>query len=243
MPLYQTRARRRDGEQTYTGISRSRRQKLSWAIQRKGIRIKEVKIFEKLISQIISRHNNAFKLVRQRQELNLEPAATHATQADIITIFTQLLHTIPGYTFIADGLDKYTYLDNSSASIKKFLHDVTNAVISTHTQVLFISRNKPEIQQALIKDAPKSFNKYKIIPEDIQSDTAIFSQDIINRKLPNKTDNIQSTISETITNQCQGQFLWLKIQKDSLRAGINKKQLQHAIEDTPTRLNDLYDHN
>ncbi|KAF9763038.1 hypothetical protein IL306_003257, partial [Fusarium sp. DS 682] len=91
--------------------------------------------------------------------------------------------------------------------------------------------------------APKSFAEYKIIPEDVRSDTAVFSRDIVNRKLPNKTDDVRSTLSETMTDRCQGQFLWLKIQEDSLRAGMNKKQLQHAIEDTPTGLNDLYDRN
>ncbi|SPJ74766.1 uncharacterized protein FTOL_04497 [Fusarium torulosum] len=195
------------------------------------------------ISQIVSRHDNAFELVRQRRELNLEPAATRATRADIIAVFTQLLHTIPGCTFVADGLDECTYLDNSSASVKKFLHDVTNAVVGTHARVLFVSRDEPDIRQALILDAPKSFAECKIMPEDVRSDTAVFSRDIVNRKLPNKTDDVRLTLSETMTDRCQGQFLWLKIQEDSLRAGMNKKQLQRVIEDTPTGLSDLYDHN
>ncbi|KAH7207392.1 hypothetical protein DER44DRAFT_615563, partial [Fusarium oxysporum] len=195
------------------------------------------------ISQIVSRHDNAFELVRQRRELNLEPAATRATRADIIAVFTQLLQTIPGCTFVADGLDECTYLDHSSASVKKFLHDVTNAVVGTHARVLFVSRDEPEIRHALIEDAPQSFTEYKIMPEDVRSDTAVFSRDIVNRKLPNKTNDVRSTLSETMTDRCQGQFLWLKFQEDSLRAGMNKKQLQHAIEDTPTGLNDLYDHN
>ncbi|KAM0364098.1 hypothetical protein ACHAPK_010973 [Fusarium culmorum] len=182
-------------------------------------------------------------LVRQRRELNLEPTATRATRADVIAVFTQLLHTIPGCTFVADGLDECTHLDNSSSSVKKFLHDVTNAVVGTHARVLFVSRGEPEIRQALIEDAPESFAEYKIMPEDVRSDTAVFSRDIVNRKLPNKTDDVLSTLSETMTDRCQGQFLWLRLQEDSLRAGMNKKQLQHAIEDTPTGLNDLYNDN
>ncbi|KAH7163707.1 hypothetical protein DER46DRAFT_604910 [Fusarium sp. MPI-SDFR-AT-0072] len=195
------------------------------------------------ISQIVSRHDNAFELVRRRRELNLEPAATRATRTDVITVFTQLLHAIPGCTFVADGLDECTYLDNSSISVKKFLHDVTNAVVGTNARVLFVSRDEPEIRHALIEDAPESFTEYKIMPEDVRSDTAALSRDIVNRKLPNKTNDVRSTLSETMTDRCQGQFLWLKFQEDSLRAGMNKKQLQNAIEDTPTGLNDLYDHN
>ncbi|KAF6515082.1 hypothetical protein HZS61_004988 [Fusarium oxysporum f. sp. conglutinans] len=194
------------------------------------------------ISQIVSRHETAFELVRRRRELNLEPAATRATRADVITVFTQLLHAIPGCAFVADGLDECTYLDNSSTSVKKFLHDVTNAVVGTNARVLFVSRAEPKIQHALIEDAPESFAEYKIMPEDVRSDTAAFSRDIVNRKLSNETDDFRSTISETMADRCQGQFLWLKIQEDSLRAGITKKELQQAIEDTPTGLDDLYDH-
>ncbi|KAM3428024.1 hypothetical protein MY4824_009090 [Beauveria thailandica] len=43
-------------------------------------------------------------------------------------------------------------------------------------------------------------------------------------------------------HRCQGQFLWLKMQEQSLRGGMNRKQLQHAIEDTPTGLHHLYSH-
>ncbi|TVY62450.1 hypothetical protein Focb16_v004096 [Fusarium oxysporum f. sp. cubense] len=194
------------------------------------------------ISQIVSRHETAFELVRQRRELNLEPAATRATRADVITVFTQLLHAIPGCAFVADGLDECTYLDNSSTSVKKFLHDVTNAVVGMNARVLFVSRAEPKIQLALIEDAPESFAEYKIMPEDVRSDTAAFSRDIVNRKLSNKTDDFRSTIFETMADRCQGQFLWLKIQEDSLRAGMAKKELQQAIENTPTGLDDLYDH-
>lgn len=52
VPLYRTGAGRRDGEQTYTGTSGSRRQKLCWAIRRKGMRVEEVEIFEKLVDQL-----------------------------------------------------------------------------------------------------------------------------------------------------------------------------------------------
>ncbi|KAF9770055.1 hypothetical protein IL306_012442 [Fusarium sp. DS 682] len=151
------------------------------------------------ISQIVPCHDNAFEVVRQRRELNLEPAATRATRTDVITVFTQLLHTIPGCTFIADGLDECTYLDNSSTSVKKFLHDVTNAVVGTNTRILFVSRDELEIRHALIEDAPESFTEYKIMPEDVRSDTAAVSQDVVNRKLPNKTDDVRSTLSDVET--------------------------------------------
>ncbi|RSL41816.1 hypothetical protein CEP51_016541, partial [Fusarium floridanum] len=192
------------------------------------------------ISQIVSRHEDAFEHVRQRRESDPDPVASRAT---VITLFTQLLHAIPGCTFIADGLDECTYLDNSSTSVAKFLHDVTDAAAGTNARVLFVSRDEPEIRHALIDDARDSFAEHKIMPEDVRSDTAAYSRSIVNRKLPNKSDDVRSTLSEAMSDRCQGQFLWLKMQEESLRRVMNKKQLQHAIANTPTGLDHLYDHN
>jgi hypothetical protein len=67
------------------------------------------------ISQIVSRHEIAFEHVRQRLDSTSNPLATRAT---IITLFRQLLYVIPGCTFIADGLDECTYLENSSMMLQ-----------------------------------------------------------------------------------------------------------------------------
>ncbi|RBA11145.1 hypothetical protein FPRO05_04318 [Fusarium proliferatum] len=192
------------------------------------------------ISQIVSRHEGAFEYVRQKWESDPDPVAARST---VISLFAQLLHAIPGCTFIADGLDECISLENANISVAKFLHDITNAVAGANARLLVVSRDEPEIRRALINDTRESFAQYKILPEDVRSDTAAYSQYIIDRKLPNKIDDIRSTLSEAMTNRCQGQFLWLKMQEESLRRGMNKKQLQSAIENTPTGLDHLYDRN
>ncbi|KAJ0132111.1 hypothetical protein HZ326_24798 [Fusarium oxysporum f. sp. albedinis] len=192
------------------------------------------------ISQIVSRHEGAFEHVRQKWESDSDPVATRST---VISLFTQLLHDIHGCTFVADGLDECTSLNNTNNSAAKFLHDVANAVAGTNARLLVVSRDEPEIRYALINDTRESFVEYRIMPEDVRSDTAAYSQSIVDRKLPNKSDDIRSTLSEAMTNRCQGQFLWLKMQEESLRRGMNKKQLQSAIENTPTGLDHLYDRN
>ncbi|KAI3581766.1 hypothetical protein IWW34DRAFT_616852, partial [Fusarium oxysporum f. sp. albedinis] len=192
------------------------------------------------ISQIVSGHEGAFEHVCQKWESDSDPVATRST---VISLFTQLLHAIPGCTFVADGLDECTSLGNTNTSVAKFLHDITNAVAGTNARLLVVSRDEPEIRYALINDARESFAEYRIVPEDVRSDTAAYSQSIVDRKLPNKSDDIRSTLSEAMTNRCQGQFLWLKMQEESLRRGMNKKQLQSAIENTPTGLDHLYDRN
>ncbi|KAI8710938.1 hypothetical protein NCS52_01522700 [Fusarium sp. LHS14.1] len=192
------------------------------------------------ISQIVSRHEDAFEHARQRWESDLDPVATRAA---VIALFTQLLHAIPGCTFVVDGLDECACLDNSSTSVAKFLHDITDAVAGTDTRVLLVSRDEPSIRRALVDVARESFAEYKIMPEDVRSDTAAYSRSIVSRTLPNKSDDVRSTLSVAMTNRCQGQFLWLKMQEKSLGGWMNKKQLQHAIANTPTGLDNLYDDN
>ncbi|SCO54286.1 uncharacterized protein FFNC_15439 [Fusarium fujikuroi] len=77
-PLYQAGAVRRDCEQTYTGMPGSRRQKLSWAFRRKGMRAEEVEIFEKLVDQLD-------KLVPSRESMPL----IHKPDPGRIDVFAQ----------------------------------------------------------------------------------------------------------------------------------------------------------
>ncbi|KAH6959661.1 hypothetical protein BKA56DRAFT_449510, partial [Ilyonectria sp. MPI-CAGE-AT-0026] len=190
------------------------------------------------VSQVVSQHGGAFEHVRQKWEADSDPVVT---RANAVMLFTQLLRVVPGCTFLVDGLDECTYLDNSSTSVTKFLHTVIDAVVGTNTRVLVVSRAEPEIRHALTDDTPESFAEYEIAPDDVRSDTAAYSRDIVDRKLPNKSDDVRSTLSEAMTDQCEGQFLWLKMQEKSLRKGMSKKRLQHTIEETPAGLDQLYD--
>ncbi|PWI65090.1 hypothetical protein PCL_07389 [Purpureocillium lilacinum] len=192
------------------------------------------------ISQIVSCHEGAWDHARQRRESDSDPIAARST---IITLFAELLHITPNCTFISDGIDECAYLGNRSSSVAKFLRDVIDAVVRTNARVLFVSRDEPEIRHALIYNEHQSFVEYKIMPEDVRSDTAAYSEFIVHRKLPNKSEDVRLTLSEAMTNRCEGQFLWLKMQEESLRRGMNKKQLQHAIANTPSGLDHLYDHN
>ncbi|KAJ6439237.1 ankyrin repeat domain-containing protein 52 [Purpureocillium lavendulum] len=192
------------------------------------------------VSQIVSHHESAYEHVRKRWESDTDPLATRAT---IITVFKELLDVVARCTFVADGLDECAYLDNSSTSVAKFVHDVTHAVAGTNARILFVSRDEHKIRRALVVDARETFAEYTILPEDVRSDNAAYSQSIVNRRLPNKSDDLRATLSEAMTDRCRGQLLWLKMQEESLREGMNKKRLQDAIANTPTGLDHLYDRN
>ncbi|KAH7124486.1 ankyrin-1, partial [Dactylonectria macrodidyma] len=195
------------------------------------------------ISQVMSSDAGAFDLVRQRWEDQQEQVATRAT---VVKLFRDLLLAIPGCTFVLDGLDECTSMDEhrmgaGSESIARFLETVKQAAADTTTRIMIVSRDESEIRDALMDDASEEVVEYKISHEDVRADTVSYSKDIVCRKLSNKSEDIKSDISQQMAGRCEGQFLWLKLQEDHLRRGLNKKQLQDAIAKTPRGLERLYE--
>ncbi|KAF4423147.1 ankyrin repeat domain-containing protein 52 [Fusarium austroafricanum] len=141
-----------------------------------------------------------------------------------------------GCTLIADGLDEIP-------SVSRFLEAVLDAAAGTNTRVLMVSRDETMIRQALTGHCDINFTEYKISLEDVQSDTKACSRSIVDRKLPNKSEDIRSDLSETMAARCEGQFLWLELQEETLRKGMSKKQLERVIGNAPAGLERLYDQN
>ncbi|KAJ3550317.1 hypothetical protein NM208_g41 [Fusarium decemcellulare] len=190
------------------------------------------------ISQVVLNHQAAFEHARETWVLDSDAVSTRRTA---ISLFKQLIDLVPNCTFIADGLDECTHLDNTGNSVGRFLHAFCEAITGTETRVLLVSRDEPEIRYAIMEDAPESFNEYKISASDVQSDTAVYSRFIIDRKLPNKSDDARSLLSKAMADRCEGQFLWLKMQEKSLRKGMNMKKLRNTVEETPPGLDAVYD--
>uniref|UniRef100_A0A8H7NHK0 ZZ-type domain-containing protein n=2 Tax=Bionectria ochroleuca TaxID=29856 RepID=A0A8H7NHK0_BIOOC len=140
-------------------------------------------------------------------------------------------------------VNRVTVINLFNWPIVRFLRTIIDAVAGTRTRVLFVSRDEPDIRDVLMNDAHATFDEYRIMLEDVRPYTNVYAHAIVNRKLYNKSDDVRSSLSEAMSDRCQGQFLWLKMQEECLRGGMNKKQLRQAIENTPTGLNSLYDHN
>lgn len=191
------------------------------------------------ILQIMLQNQVAFSYVRRFWEQDSDQVLTRLSS---IKLLTQILHIVPNCTFIADGLDECLHLENHDSSVERFLRAVTDAISETKTRILVVSRDEPQIRYAF-HEAHGSFFEYKISPDDVRSDTAVYSQEIVNRKLSNKSDLVRSDLSSVMTDRCEGQFLWLKIQEESLRRGMSQKQLRNVVGRTPTGLEAVYARN
>ncbi|KAM0637070.1 hypothetical protein ACHAQF_009104 [Verticillium nonalfalfae] len=134
-------------------------------------------------------------------------------------------------------------MDDRSTSAANFLHATTNAIAGTETRILIVSRFLAGFQHALKRGDRGTLSEYKLGPDDVQPDITAYSRDIVDRKLSNKNLVLRSSLSEAMATRCEGQFLWLRLQGESLRRGMSKRQLEEAVEETPTELDRVYDHN
>ncbi|KAH6871904.1 hypothetical protein B0T10DRAFT_589307 [Thelonectria olida] len=103
-----------------------------------------------------------------------------------------------------------------SVSVTSFLETVKQAVTGTNTRIMVVGRDESEIRHTLTDVTNGAFVEYRISSGDVRADTASYSTSIVDRKLFNKSQEIRTDISERMTGRCEGQFLWLKMQGDSL---------------------------
>ncbi|RNJ56637.1 hypothetical protein D7B24_007001 [Verticillium nonalfalfae] len=192
------------------------------------------------VSQVISTHDGAFQLALERQECDPDPIATRHT---IMSVFESIACLVPGCTFVLDGLDECTNIDGGGRdSVVVFLDAVMKALAGAKARLLVVSRFLAEIQHSLRGDEPERLREYKLRPSHVQADIAAYSRDVVEKKLQNKNTALRASLSNTMAERCEGQFLWIRLQGDSLRRGMSKKQLEDAVKDTPTNLERVYDH-
>ncbi|KAF5985798.1 ankyrin [Fusarium coicis] len=189
--------------------------------------------------QVSTKANDAFECIRRAWENDLSEQASRRTLVDL---FKQMMAAVPGCVFVADGLDECSQLSNGDSSVSRFLKDIANAIGGTDVRLLLVSRDEPEIRKAL-GEHKGTLSEYKIGTNDVQADTAAFSQSVVNRTLCGKSEDLQLAISEAMTDRCQGQFLWIKMQEQSLRTTMSKKRLYEVLKNTPSGLDRLYDQN
>ncbi|KAF6782827.1 ankyrin repeat domain-containing protein 52 [Colletotrichum sojae] len=193
------------------------------------------------IAQVMSQSQAALGVVHRTRLAQHEQVATRAT---IVKLFREILQAVPSCTFILDGLDECTCVEetrNGGVSVVRFLDELRQAVTDTTAQILIVSRNEPEIRQRLMQYP--GFNEYTISPGDVRADNLVYSKSIVDNKLCNKDEPTRLSISQRMADRCNGQFQWLRMQENFLRKGRNKKQLEKDIDETPPGLDHLYDRN
>ncbi|PNH51646.1 hypothetical protein VD0002_g10228, partial [Verticillium dahliae] len=145
---------------------------------------------------------------------------------------------VPGCVLVVDGLNECTAPADSSSFITRFLEDDKNANTPA-TRVVVNCRDESEIRQTLRANDSYSLAEYQISPRDVHDDASTFSRSIVDKKLAKKPEDIRASLSKTMTDRSDGQFLWLLLQEQSLKSWKTLVQLQRGLDSTPAGLNNL----
>jgi serine/threonine-protein phosphatase 6 regulatory ankyrin repeat subunit B len=165
-----------------------------------------------------------------------------ASQTVIIGLFRQVVRMIPNCTLVIDGLDECVP-DSSCLSVADFIKEVNEAVRDTDTKILVMSRPENSIRQALKEVKSAKFSEHGVRKDDVRSDIEALSKVIVAEKLRDQGEAIQVEMTKKMSDQSKGQFLWLRLQQDSLSEGLSQKELQDAIDKMPADLPVLYSRN
>jgi len=199
------------------------------------------------IIHLITQSQSVFQLVRNQWETT---DGRTASQHDIKELFNAIVQHIPECIFIVDGLDECATLDvtagDSNGSLPAFLECLTNIISRSKSRLLIVSRNDVRIREGLRIDSNEmqgQLLELKISPNDVKADAALLSQNIVDRKLANKSDSQREELATRLVNRCDSMLLGIKLLEDDLRGGKNLKQLQRAIDEAPNKLDRIYDRN
>lgn len=185
------------------------------------------------IRQIVSQNDTTFRMAAMQAEAE---TGQEASRSSLVRLLNDIVHAVSGYTLIADGLDE------CAIRVRDFLFDIKMAIKGSNTRILIASRHQSSIHDSLIADNEGiNFAELRILPEDTQADILAYSNSIVSQKLSQKPQDTQHEISKVMVDRCQGQFLWMKLQSDSLRNTLSKKQLQKAISNTPSGIMRVYE--
>lgn len=168
---------------------------------------------------------------------------TIAFTADIVTSFKEAVRMFPDCTLVIDGLDECGGDEahrEDNTSMAAFLTAIRDAISGTNTRILITSRDEVDIRQGLMKTAEITSTEYKILPRDLHADIGQYSRKLVDEKLAKTEQNIRQELCQKMTDRCEGQFLWVKLQGSNLKSWKNKTQLETAIDKAPSGLELLY---
>ncbi len=192
------------------------------------------------IAQVISSDSKAFAVARDEWHDQHEQLASRAT---ITNLFREILHVIPNYTFVLDGLDECSWMGqnhNQSSILKEFVELILHTTTDTPARVMIFSRDEPEIRQTL---QGQGCTEITLSVENVGPDVSLYARSIVGMKLPKKDEPTKDDLARRMADRCKGQFIWLRMQQGSLRGSKNKRQLEAIIDEAPSGLEKLYERN
>ncbi|KAL8358804.1 hypothetical protein RB601_009925 [Gaeumannomyces tritici] len=180
-------------------------------------------------------------------------APPRASQDVTVKVLRHVLRRLDGCTLVVDGLDECRW--TSGAERFDDIHDrdsavgfflaIAEAASRTKTRILLVSRKENYLTRAfnsqLVLSEDIASIAYSILPNDVNTDARALAHEIVDKKLPRRTDEERCRLAERIVAKSEGMFLWMIMLGEYLSGTKSESALVRAIEQTPTGLDHIYD--
>lgn len=190
------------------------------------------------LSQLVRSLPLAMQLVSDSAETSAEKLAS---ENQIWSMLRMALALQTNIHLVVDGLDEYPLAGDQRS---KFLYRLEQCVSGSRTKLLLVSRREADIELA-IAQLQSSIHCQECILDNtvLGKDLEAYAMTLVDEKLTSHTTEFRGEIVQTLTQRCDGMFLWIKLQQDRLRSGKSKRELRKVINNAPSGLAKSYDRN
>jgi len=205
-------------------------------------------ILRSWLAQLLDQDTNVVNLMESAFAQRMTKNQT-LSQLELWQLFVLIGESGTSYTLVVDGFDECTHIDSGTNYHTKdprnhFLRDLTTHLQKTKFKVLVVSRDVADIREYLDPKAAKSedlqVTEYGITAEDNEDDVRSFSEDMVNRRLPNKDLMLRESLTKSAASRSEGMFLWIKLLENEISPGQNARELQQTITEMPAGVSEAY---
>lgn len=169
-------------------------------------------------------------------ELALEKLRESAMQVGksvLWDLHSSFLRRDNDWILVVDGIDECPPRGNGldrAEGRAGFLTNLWRAIAGTHTRVLVVSRDEPDIRLQFGSSSKQrdevAFYKHRLVIEDVESDVLAFCKRVAKIRLANKSAAIHNEIAEKMAAKSEGMFLCVDLHQRNQSA---QWQEQNAI--------------
>ncbi|KAI0442535.1 ankyrin repeat and SOCS box protein 7 [Xylaria telfairii] len=171
------------------------------------------------------------------------------SQLELWQLFVTIGQSGLGFALVVDGFDECTHINSKTKYHTTdprniFLKELVTHLAKTDFRVLVVSRDIADIRDCLQPDVSHSDNleafDYGITARDTGADVTAFSENMVNKALPNKVPGLRESLAKTAATRSEGMFLWIKLLESEISSGQNAWELQQTITEMPAGISEAY---
>ncbi|KZF24380.1 ankyrin [Xylona heveae TC161] len=212
-------------------------------------------ILRSFLAQILNQSKEALKVVREPLKVAREPCDDYHegfvfTLEEQWRLFRKFCQRIKQCVFIIDGFDECWEFDrtmrySAGADRSNFLRNLIKEISKSNSRLLLLSRDHADIRTEIFNPRTDGQNvlifDYEISAKDTIGDVITVSRNLVDSKLPRKSEEDRIFISHQAAQKSEGMLLWVHLLSQRLDPSSNAKEIRGSITQMPPGFEEAYE--